>query len=142
MSLTPIFREAPGKRRDGIAAATFKARNRANQSGDIGEYYESGDSSAPEEVEEASAAPAPDAEVAYSFDATRGPSHGSQILSAALAKAVERYEVVATDKLIKNEYEVLDNEGEPVSKRKFMKAKRSPQAAPQATVEEEDFEFI
>jgi len=51
------------------------------------------DSSADEEVEEpTTAAVSPDAEIHYSFDAKRGPSHGSQILSAALEAAVNRFE--------------------------------------------------
>ncbi|KAF2654484.1 hypothetical protein K491DRAFT_693792 [Lophiostoma macrostomum CBS 122681] len=70
--------------------------------------YASGESSADEDIEEPSAAPAPDAEITYSFDAERGPSHGSQVLGHALAQAIERYEVRQTDKLIKEEYEVLD----------------------------------
>jgi|TARA_R110002003_G_scaffold108_1_gene9056 hypothetical protein len=77
--------------------------------------YASGESSADEDIEHSSAAPAPDAEVAYSFDAARGPSHGSQILNHALEKAIERYEVKETDKLIKNEYEVLDVDTEVLS---------------------------
>jgi hypothetical protein len=77
--------------------------------------YASGESSADEDVEHPSVAPALDAEVAYSFDATRGPSHGSQILNYALEKAIEKYEVKETDKLIKNEYEVLDVNAEILS---------------------------
>jgi hypothetical protein len=75
----------------------------------------SDDSSADEEVEHPSTAPAPDAEIAYSYDAERGPTHGSQILNVALEKAIERYEIRETDKLIKNEYEVLDADGELLS---------------------------
>lgn len=75
----------------------------------------SDDSSADEDVEHSSTAPAPDAEIAYSYDAERGPSHGSQILNHALEKAIERYEVKETDKLIKNEYEVLDLDADVVS---------------------------
>ncbi|KAF2198519.1 hypothetical protein GQ43DRAFT_474474 [Delitschia confertaspora ATCC 74209] len=70
--------------------------------------YQSADTSADEEVEPASAAPVPDAEITYSYDAEKGPSQGSQILGMALAQAIERYEVRQTDKLIKEEYEVLD----------------------------------
>lgn len=98
--------------------------------------YASGDSSADEDVEEASAAPVPDADITYSFDAARGPSHGSQILGLALAKAIERYEVHATDKLIKEEYEVLDTDGESVASGPFRKGKKD------ATVGEEDYEFV
>jgi len=64
------------------------------------------DSSTDEEVEHPSIAP--DAEIAYSFDAARGPSHGSQILGHALDQAIQRFETKETDKLIKNEYEVLE----------------------------------
>jgi hypothetical protein len=88
-----------------------KARNALNK--DIA--HVSDDSSADEDVDHPSTAPAPDAEIAYSFDAHRGPSHGSQILNVALEKAIERYEIRETDKLIKNEYEVLDADGEPLS---------------------------
>jgi len=89
----------------------MKARTALNK--DIA--HASDDSSADEDIEHPSTAPAPDSEVAYSFDAHRGPSHGSQILNVALDKAIERYEIRETDKLIKNEYEVLDADGEPLS---------------------------
>lgn len=46
-------------------------------------------------------------EVLYSFDSPRGPSHGSQILNTALAKAIEQYEDKETTKLVRNEYDVL-----------------------------------
>jgi hypothetical protein len=95
--------------------------------------YASGDSSADEDVEHPSQAPALDAEVAYSFDATRGPSHGSQILNHALEKAIERYEIKETDKLIKNEYEVLDADGELLSP-----APKKRHVAP----EDADYEFV
>lgn len=93
----------------------------------------SDDSSADEEVEHPSTAPAPDAEVAYSYDAERGPSHGSQILNVALDKAIERFEIRETDKLIKNEYEVLDADGELLSP-----APKKRHVAP----EDADYEFI
>ncbi|CAA9966666.1 hypothetical protein PTMSG1_10025 [Pyrenophora teres f. maculata] len=72
--------------------------------------YASGDSSADEDVDHPSTAP--DADIAYSYDAQRGPSHGSQILNAALEKAVERFETKETEKLVKNEYEVLNIDDE------------------------------
>jgi hypothetical protein len=113
-----------------IQSGFNKARTAVNK--DIASA--SGDSSADEEIEEPSAAPAPDAEITYSFDAERGPSHGSQILGQALAKAIERFEVRQTDKLIKEEYEVLDvNEAlSPAPK-----AVRKTIAA-----EDEDYEFV
>ena len=51
-----------------------------------------------------------DADICYSFDAPRGPTVGSGILSMALANAVEKYEVKATEKLVKEEYEVVGKE--------------------------------
>lgn len=68
------------------------------------------DSSAEDDIKEASAAPEPDAGINYSFDAPRGPHQGSQILSMALAKAVEKYEVQATERLVRDEYEIIRKE--------------------------------
>ncbi len=70
------------------------------------------DSSAEEDVKDASAAPEPDAEILYSYDAPCGPAEGGQILSMALAKAVEKFETKATEKLVKDEYEVIAKEKE------------------------------
>lgn len=95
----------------------------------------SGESSADEDIEEPSAAPVPDAEITYSYDAERGPSHGSQILGLALEKAVERFEVRQTDKLIKEEYEVLDIAKEALSPGPRVVKKH---VAP----EDQDYEFI
>ena len=74
------------------------------------------DSSTEEDVKEASAAPEPDADAGYtySYDAPRGPGRGSQILGIALAKAVEKFETNATEKLVKEEYEVVGNEKEDI----------------------------
>ncbi|KAK4697786.1 hypothetical protein P7C71_g359, partial [Lecanoromycetidae sp. Uapishka_2] len=70
------------------------------------------DTSAEEDVKEASAAPEPDAGYTYSFDAPRGPAKGSQILGMAIAKAVEKFETKATEKLVNEEYEVVPKERE------------------------------
>lgn len=70
------------------------------------------DSSAEEDVKEASAAPVPDAGITYSFDAARGPGRGSQILGMALAKAVEKFETKQVEKLVKDEYEVVGKESD------------------------------
>ncbi|KAK3100947.1 hypothetical protein LTR53_018710, partial [Teratosphaeriaceae sp. CCFEE 6253] len=69
--------------------------------------------SASDDYDETPSPPA-DAHVIYSFDAVRSPSQGSQILNAALAKAVERFEDREIKQLVKDEYEVLDDEGESV----------------------------
>lgn len=93
----------------------------------------SDESSADEDVEHPSSAPVPDAEVTYSFDAQRGPSHGSQILHHALDKAIEQFETKETDKLIKNEYEVLDVDAEALSP-----APKNRKVA----LEDEDYYFV
>jgi hypothetical protein len=106
------------------------------------ETQHSGDSSAEEDPAEPSAAP--EAELAYSFDARAGPSHGSQILSIAVAKAVERYENNVTDQLVKDEYEVLNQAGEPVpvaADHKSGKAGKKP-VADSVVVNEDEYEFV
>lgn len=95
------------------------------------------DSSADEEVTEASAAPEPDADITYSYDARSGPSHGSQILGAALSQAVEQFENKVTDKIVKEEYDVIENtdihaRGE----------ERRTAARRGAATSEEDYEFV
>ena len=77
---------------------------------DPSDHVHASDSSAAEEVDEPSAAPEPDAGIAYSFDAPRGPTAGGEILSMAINKAVERFENKETEKLIKNEYDVVAKE--------------------------------
>lgn len=96
------------------------------------------DSSADEEVEEPSAAPAPDAEVAYSYDAKQGPSHGSQVLGVALEKAVAKFENNETEKLVRDEYEVLGSDGEAVANQAGKKAGKASDALP----EEDEYEFV
>ena len=85
--------------------------------------------------------PSPDAGVMYSFDAARGPTHGSQIFNTALAKAVEKFEEKETAKLVKNEYEILDSEGESVGLTPLKKGKGK---AKEVSVpdEDEDYEFV
>lgn len=104
------------------------------------ETFNSGDSSADEDPVEPSAAPAPDAEITYSFDAHGGPSHGSQILSLAVAKAVERYENTVTEKLVNEEYEVLDDSGEAMD-RKPAKTSKKP-GKHDLLINEEEYEFV
>ncbi|KAL8964105.1 MAG: hypothetical protein Q9183_004699 [Haloplaca sp. 2 TL-2023] len=73
------------------------------------------DSSAEEDIREASAAPEPDAGIAYSYDAAHGPNNGGHILSLALAKAVEKYETKVTEKLVMDDYEVVEKEEDDAS---------------------------
>ncbi len=58
----------------------------------------------------------PDADIFYSFDAPAGPTQGMNVLDQALTQAVERFEVKQTDKLIREEYEVVQPEAEEVAK--------------------------
>ena len=86
--------------------------------------------------------PAVDSAVMYSFDAARAPSQGSQILNTALAKAVEKFEDRETVKLVKNEYEILDDEGESVG---LTPAKKSKKVKAQAMIvpdADEDYELV
>lgn len=104
------------------------------------ETFHSGDSSADEDPVEPSAAPEPDAEVTYTFDSARGPSHGSEILSLAVAKAVERYENKVTDKLVSDEYEILDGSGEAVAS-KPVKVGKKP-VKHDVAINEDEYEFV
>lgn len=70
------------------------------------------DSSVEEDVKDASAAPVPDSGITYSFDAPHGPGQGSGILSMAINKAVERFETKVTEKLVKDEYEIVRKDNE------------------------------
>lgn len=91
---------------------------------------------------DATPSPPADAGITYSFDASRGPSQGSQILNAALNKAVKRFEDRQTVKLVKDEYEVLDDEGEAVAltaKKGKSKTKSAPVHVPDA---DDDYEFV
>ena len=105
-----------------------KAIHMAKMSRKRDPVFDTSDSSSSEEVTEASAAPEPDAGYTYSFDAARGPSKGSQILGMALAKAVDKFETKATEKLVKEEYEVV--------------AKENDDAHTGYAADEDDFELI
>lgn len=84
-------------------------------------------------------APAPDAGVMYSFDASKGPTQGSQILNVALAKAVERFEEKETAKLVRNEYEVVDSEGESIGLTPVKEKGKRKVGQEEA---DEDYEFV
>ena len=85
--------------------------------------------------------PPADAGVMYSFDAAKGPTQGSQILNVALAKAVERFEEKETAKLVKNEYDVLDSEGESVGLASPRKNAKGKERAVVVAVPEDDEEY-
>lgn len=130
----PGRREEDGKPRPAKVAPHFKSSYsgpmKARTAFNKDMASASDDSSADEDVDHPSTAP--DAEIAYSFDATRGPSHGSQILNRALEQAIERFETKETDKLIKNEYEVLDIDAEALS----------PRPKRKVAAEDEEYEFV
>lgn len=67
------------------------------------------DTSGDEEVYDASAAPLPaEADFMYSYDAPSGPQAGNDVLSFALNQAVRRFENNETEKLVSQEYDVID----------------------------------
>lgn len=78
----------------------------------------------------------------YSFDAKRSPSQGSQILNAALAKAVEKFEERETARLVRNEYSVLDTEGEVVEASPLKKSKGKKLKTAGVPDADEDYEFV
>jgi len=80
-------------------------------------------------------------EIMYSFDAARGPNHGSQILNVALAKAIEKYEDKETVKLVRKEYEMIDDdEGDSLGLSPVKKSKDKERIIIPA--EDEEYEFI
>jgi len=82
---------------------------------------------------------APDAEITYSFDANRGPTHGSTVLSHALSKAVERFESTVTEKLVKEEYDVLPVNPEEALATPIKRGGNRPNLTAE---EEDDYEFV
>ena len=97
------------------------------------------------DFDEGTPSPPADAGVMYSFDAARGPTKGSQILNVALAKAVERFEDRETSKLVKDEYDVLNADGDTVvspAKKGKSKAKSESVKAIRVLDADEDYEFV
>lgn len=90
--------------------------------------------------------PSPSDGVMFSFDAPRGPSEGSQILNAALKNAVQKFEEKETVKLVKDEYDVIDSEGESVglatAKAKCKAKVREAPVLVSAVGDDEDYEFV
>lgn len=88
--------------------------------------------------------PPADADITYSYDASHGPTQGSQIFNVALAKAVEKFEERETVKLVKDEYDVLDAEGESVASpaRKEKVKKIGGMGATRVPDADEEYEFV
>ena len=100
-----------------------------------------------DEYDESTSAPFPgDTTVMYSFDAPSGPTRDTEILNVALAKAVQRFEERETVSLVKNEYDVLDSEGEVVAMSPVKKGKGASGKADSRPVmisdADEDYEFV
>jgi len=108
-SVRRVFRRQNGKDHAKAVHGNPSARKVSSL---VDNEYTTSDSSAEEDVKEASAAPVPDAGITYSFDASRGPHGGSEILTMAINKAVERFETKVTEKLVKDEYEVVRKDAE------------------------------
>ncbi len=125
------------KRREAKAGVAYSAAKVACRSNKLDSDDSSGSNSDFDDMP----SPPADAGVMYSFDASRSPSHGSQILNVALAKAVERFEEKETVKLVKNEYEILDSEGESIGLANVKKGKGTAKDVAVAG-EEEDYEFV
>ena len=109
---TSPFRVEKAQRRSNQADVN-RTEHRANRARnyDIRSGCQSSDSSSPSSDDnEDTAEVAADAEITYSFDAPQGPQHGSRILGMALTKAVERFEGKETEKLIRTEYEIIDED--------------------------------
>ena len=79
----------------------------------------------------------------YSFDAPCGPTQGSQVLNFALANAVKKFEEKETVRLVKNEYDVIDSDGESVGLSPVKKDKGKAKAEQFVVLDEdEDYEFV
>ena len=89
--------------------------------------YDNADSSADEDVPEPGAA-SENPNIYYSFDAANGPQQGDHILGIALARAVEKFEIKETEKLVR-EYEFVPQE--PQS-----------ECGDRDTLDEDDFELV
>ncbi|KAI9676662.1 MAG: hypothetical protein M1829_002979 [Trizodia sp. TS-e1964] len=79
---------------------------------------------------------APDAEITYSYDAPSGPARGSQILGLALASAVQRFEGRETEKLVREEYEVVgpDQDDPPITGKQ--------RGNPTVETDDDDYELV
>jgi hypothetical protein len=125
-----------------LAHGTKIARKHDMLEGTSNAISDSSDSNS--DHEEIATSPPADVDIMYSFDAAHGPSHGSEILNVALAKAVQKFEEKETVKLVKNEYDIIDSEGESVGLTPVKKGKGKAKAEPVVVRDDEDeeYEFI
>lgn len=95
------------KKRDTAQASTLARKVFRNELDDArdGPLAHVTDNSSDEDLHDA--IPAQD-DYLYSYDAPAGPAAGRDILSAALNKAVIRFENTETEKLVTREYDVID----------------------------------
>ena len=119
--------------RDNIASQSEAARE--------GLYATSSDESLEQEDDaehKALKGVAPDADITYSFDVARGANATArEALPQALERAIERWETGVTEKLIKDEYEVV-----PPETLEGAKKSREEEAMDPSKEEEDGFEFI
>ncbi|KAF1352213.1 hypothetical protein BDV97DRAFT_397254 [Delphinella strobiligena] len=106
------------------------------------DYSTSDDSNASAEEDVEAEGTAPDAQVMYSFDAARAPSQGSQILNAALAKAVDKFEDAQTTNLVKTEYEILDVHADEDENPGLARVQAMGKHRKAVDAEYEDYEFL
>jgi hypothetical protein len=98
-------REREGRRTVHSAATKRQQSVRAEIEDAMGEAHGI-DTSSDEDVYDASTAPLP-ADFA-TFESASGPAAGRDVLSAALSKAVQRFEHLETEKLVTREWDVID----------------------------------
>ena len=145
MSMGRAERKAAA-RGDNMGKVKFARKLDMLSAGEDHNNSEDSNTSAEEDVGAEAVAPAPDAQIMYSFDAPCAPTQGSQILNVALAKAIDKYEDTQTTKLVQNEYEVLgadaddeENLGLAPSK---SKSKAKVKVARMVDAEDEEYEFL
>lgn len=152
-TITDRIRHSLGPKQDRLAhvKSRYSSKSNAAKQLDILSACESSqedelvgtDLSAPTSADEDNAtdatAPMPQDTIMYSFDSARGPSSGSQILSTVVDRAVERFQDQETTQLVRDEYELVDGDGESI-KPKSKKGKRSARRS--AAREDAEYEFI
>ena len=84
--------------------------------------------------------PTSDADVIYNFDLPRGPSAGEGILNTALARAIEQYEDKETVRLVRKEYDLVDErDGDAPG---FSPARKVMGKGHAIALEDQEYEFV